>query len=88
MAVGCVALYHCRHAGGETGTFWGIVSCGLKDKVSATWASFPVCLCTKIVFSKKGLQDAACPLELPAEFLTDSELSLGSGQLQFLRNGL
>ena len=33
-------------------------------------------------FSKMGLQDAVCRLELPAEFLTDSEISLGKGQLQ------
>lgn len=83
MAVGCIVLYRCRHAGEETGKFGGMVSCALKDEVSATWGSFPVCLCTKILFSKKGLQDGACPLELPAAFLMDSEISLGNGQLQF-----
>lgn len=88
VVVGCVVLYHCRCAGEETGTFWGVVSCVLKDKVSATWASFPVCLCAGVLFSKKVLQAAACPLELPAELLRDSEISLGNGQLQFLRNGL
>lgn len=61
----------------------GVVSCAPKAKGSATRASFPVCLCTKMLFSRKGLQDAAAsPLELPAEFLRDSEVSLGNGQLQ------
>lgn len=82
LTVRRIVLYHCRHAGEETGRFWGIISCALKDKVSATWASFPVCLCIKMYFSKKGLQGAVCPLELPAEFMMDSEISLGSGQLK------
>lgn len=80
VVVGCIVLCHCRRAGGETGKFWGAVSCVLKDEVSATWASFPVCLCAEVLFSKKGLQAAACPLELPAEFLRDSEISRGNGQ--------
>lgn len=81
--MGCIVLYHCRHAEEETGKFGGIVSCAPKAEVSATRASFPVCLCTKMFFSRKVLEDAAaCPLELPAEFLRDSEVSLGNGQLQ------